>query len=119
MGRRRDEQAETPAAPEPRLERRDITVAAVLAALVLLFWWRVVLLRGFLFHDDMTMQNLPWAVAYANALRHGRLPLWLPDMWSGFPLFAEGQVGALYPANLFLFVALPPAVAVHLGLALH
>ena len=105
---------------DPRAERlRDLIAAAALALLVLLFWWRVVLLRGFLFHDDMSRQNLPWAAACIRALRHGSLPLWAPDMWCGFPLFAEGQVGGLYPANVLLFLLLPYDIAVHYGLILH
>ena len=111
-----------PAAPPPdfRLERRrDLIALASLAALVLLFWWRVVLLRGFLFHDDMARQNLPWAAACSRALRHGSLPLWTTEMWCGFPLFAEGQVGALYPLNTLLLLILPSDVAVHYGLLLN
>jgi hypothetical protein len=40
-------------------------------------------------------------------------------MWCGFPLFAEGQVGGLYPANVLLFLLLPYDIAVHYGLILH
>lgn len=106
--------------PETAAHRhRDILAAAALAAGVLLFWWRVVLLRGFLFHDDMAAQNLPWAAVYARALQHGALPLWVPEMSCGFPLFADGQVGALYPPNLLLFLTLPYDVALHHGLVLH
>jgi len=106
--------------PDRRAERkRDLIAAAALAILVLLFWWRVVLLRGFLFHDDMSRQNLPWAAVYGRALSHGHLPLWAPDMWCGFPLFAEGQVGALYPPNVLLSLILPYDTAVHYGLILH
>ena len=67
----------------------------------------------------MAMQNLPWAAVYSRALREGSLPLWVPEMWCGFPLFADGQVGALYPLNVVLFMALPYDIALHYGLVLH
>ena len=40
-------------------------------------------------------------------LRQGRLPLWTPGVYMGYPLQAEGQAGVFSPVNLLLFVLLP------------
>jgi len=58
--------------------------------------------QGFVL-GDYELQFLPWTHAYAWALKAGVLLLWTPLMQSGFPLFAEGQTGMLYPLNLILF----------------
>jgi hypothetical protein len=58
------------------------------------------------------LQWIPFGTELATALRAGRLPLWAPGMMNGFPLFAEGQVGALYPVNLVLYRLLPAYWAV-------
>ena len=50
-----------------------------------------------------------------QSLRDGELPLWTPHIFGGFPLFAEGQTGALYPPSL-LAAVLPSPVAGFLAL---
>ncbi len=51
-------------------------------------------------------------------LRQGSLPLWEPRMGDGFPLFAEGQIGAFFLPNLLLFRLLPTVTAYNLSLVL-
>ena len=70
-----------------------------------------VLQGGVFFVQDVMVQNVPWRHFLHEALAEGRLPLWEPAVSCGFPLFAEGQVGALYPPN-WLLAPLPPATAV-------
>ncbi len=48
------------------------------------------------------------------ALRHGRLPLWDPDMGTGLPFLASGQSQALYPPAMVLFTVLPLEPAVYI-----
>ena len=91
----------------------------LLAAAVCAFWWRLVLLRGYLELDDMGAYHMPMARLYAQALAAGRLPLWTPDLGAGYPVFAEGQIGALYPPNLFLFRLFSPLVAMNLSVLGH
>lgn len=47
----------------------------------------------------------PTMQALFGALREGRSPLWNPNLMGGFPLFADGSVGALFPLNWVLLVA--------------
>ncbi len=61
---------------------------------------------GFL-GGDYQWQFYPWTRLFADAMKNGTLPLWTPDIQSGFPLFAEGQTAMLYPLNLFFFSVFP------------
>ncbi|MFN8522081.1 MAG: hypothetical protein U0821_03150 [Chloroflexota bacterium] len=45
-----------------------------------------------------------------RAVTAGRLPMWSPGIFSGFPLLAEGQIGALYPPHLLAVLLAPTAV---------
>ena len=84
---------------------------ALLALAVASLFPGVVLGGGVFFVQDVMVQNVPFRHFLHEALADGRLPLWEPRISCGFPLFAEGQVGALYPPN-WLLAALPPAAAV-------
>ena len=59
--------------------------------------------------DNLT-QNYPLRVLAGELLRHGRLPLWDPYIWSGTPLLAGWNAGALYPGT-WLFAILPAGAA--------
>ena len=84
---------------------------ALLALAVASLFPGVVLGGGVFFVQDVMVQNVPFRHFLHEALAGGRLPLWEPRVNCGFPLFAEGQVGALYPPN-WLLALLPPAAAV-------
>jgi hypothetical protein len=59
--------------------------------------------------DNLT-QNYPLRVLAGQMLAHGRLPLWDPQIWSGTPLLAGWNAGALYPGT-WLFALVPGVVA--------
>jgi hypothetical protein len=59
---------------------------------------------------DDRIQNYPLRVFAGQAIAHGHLPLWNPFIWSGSPLLAGFNAGALYPLT-FLFAFLPPMLA--------
>ncbi len=91
--------------------RSDFIALVSLAAWPLVFFWQAALRQAVFFFGDILLFFYPTHLAYANALREGRLPLWEPRMLAGFPLFAEGQIGALYPTHPFLYGLLPMDVA--------
>ena len=76
----------------------------------------------FLWNLDLPKIDYPLATLFHSALASGRLPLWNDALGLGFPLYAEGQIGAFYPPNWLIF-QLPPLEAlevtrvVHLALA--
>ena len=59
---------------------------------------------------DNLNQNFPLRLLAGELIRHGRLPLWNPDIWSGAPLLAGWNAGAMYPGT-WLFAVLPGVVA--------
>jgi hypothetical protein len=59
---------------------------------------------------DNVQQNYPLHVLVGSMLRRGQLPFWDPYIFSGTPLLAGFNAGALYPLEA-LFVILPDRVA--------
>ncbi len=53
----------------------------------------------------------------SESLKSNSLPLWRNDIGDGFPVFAEGQTGALFLPNLILFRLLSPVAAYNATLA--
>ena len=67
--------------------------------------------------SDLLDLHYPFKAVLSEAVRNFSLPLWTPDLAMGFPLFAEGQSGSLYPPNLLL-AFLPPFLALNLSIIL-
>ncbi len=91
----------------------------LLALAVLAFFWRAAFLQGAFFVQDMMIQNYPFRDFFARALQGGSLPLWAPEINCGFPLFAEGQAGVLYPFNLLTALLLPTYAALSYNIVGH
>ncbi len=89
----------------------DVLPIALLAGFPFIYFWQATLRQAVFFFGDIFLFFYPTHQAYADALRAGRLPLWEPRMLAGFPLYAEGQIGALYPTHPFLYGLLPIDVA--------
>ena len=83
------------------------------------YFWQVTLGQGVWLTTDILRLFYPFSVELARALNEGRLPLWTPNLLAGFPLLAEGQVGALYPLNLLLYKILPTHYALSFNILLH
>jgi len=100
------------------LRRRDMIAAVLLAVLVLAVFWRAVL-GGVFYVGDIFQLHYPLRSAYARELRRLSLPLWTTDVLAGYPLLAEGQLGALYPPNLILHTLLPVPIALNVFILGH
>ena len=66
---------------------------------------------------DNLYQNEPLRVLTGNILRSGRLPAWDPFIWSGTPLLAGWNAGAMFPGT-WLFASCRPGSAWTVNLAL-
>ena len=99
-----------------RLIWPDIAIATVLCLLALVYfvpllWPEMKLLvtpdfgRSDSWHYSFQSKFMLW-----QSLQSNRLPLWEPRIGMGFPLFAEGPVGALFIPNMLLFKFLPNPV---------
>ncbi len=89
--------------PWPRrwAARDSIGVAVIVGAALALFvpTW----LSGGLWIDgDLEAFYWPTMSVVFEAVRQGRLPLWNPNLLGGFPLYADGSVGTLFPLNWVL-----------------
>jgi Bacterial membrane protein YfhO len=94
-----------------------------LIALVLGAFWRLALMRGVVITDDvfasdLMNENFPYRVALGKALRTGEWPLWVRELYGGFPLLARSEAGVCYPFNIVLFGLLPPFVALNVTILL-
>ncbi|MCC7369620.1 MAG: YfhO family protein [Chloroflexi bacterium] len=76
-----------------------LALATLLAALVAVYWPLLAGVGIYAESDTFTFFYPVYAVLH-EALRAGELPLWTPYVFGGFPLFAEGQIGALYPPSI-------------------
>jgi hypothetical protein len=61
---------------------------------------------GDFLRSDTINQNLPFKYQLYNSLQNNKLPFWIDTIYKGFPLVAEGEVGAFYPLNIIFFKAL-------------
>jgi hypothetical protein len=66
--------------------------------------------------DDLT-QNYPLRVLAGEVIRSGHLPGWDPFIWSGTPLLAGWNAGAMYPGT-WLFAIMPGVAAWTINLVL-
>ena len=93
-----------------------LAIASFVAALVVA---RVTGPGGpWLWNIDMPKIDFPRASLYQDALAAGSLPFWNDDLGLGFPLYAEGQIGAFYPPNWLIF-QLDPLQALDVTRVLH
>jgi len=65
--------------------------------------------KNFLITDPVR-QQIPWRKQVIDAYKNKKLPLWDATSFSGTPLLANIQSGALYPLNVLFFI-LPFSVA--------
>jgi hypothetical protein len=84
-----------------------------------LFLWKFIILKESFLLGDYSAQHIPWSRFLADSLANLSLPLWTQYMHSGFPILAEGQIGALYPPNLIMYFFLPYKIAYTYNILLH
>ena len=87
----------------------DLAAILFLLGCTALVHWPSVVGQGLYARDDTITFFYPAFATLHQSLRQGELPLWTPHIFGGFPLFAEGQIGALYPPAL-LAAMLPSPV---------
>lgn len=68
--------------------------------------------------SDIANFNYPLKNFLSQSLKLESLPFWNKNMGTGFPVFAEGQIGSLFLENLILFSLLPTWIAFNLSYVL-
>jgi hypothetical protein len=92
---------------------------ALVAALLVAFFGEVLLQGEVYYGGDIARQYLPLRVVLRDALRQGRIPWWSSNMGLGYPILAEGEIGALYPPNWLLAALFSAEVGLSLSIMLH
>jgi len=101
------------------LGNSDARAVLFLAVWPFVFFFPITLGQGLWLGADTIRTYFPLAVELSRALSQARLPLWTTGIYTGFPLLADGQIGALYPMNLLLYRLLPAHLALPYGMLLH
>jgi hypothetical protein len=91
-----------------------LPIAALILIPVAIFAGATLILGHPLLMGDNLIQGYPLRALVGTDLKHGSWPLWDPWIWSGTPLMAGLNAGALYPVT-FLFAAMSPTAAWVLG----
>jgi len=107
-----------------RLSKIDLVSIAGLLSLVLIYFFKAATLQGVFITGDLTtsdLTNLNYPVRHflSECLKKGLPPLWTPDIYGGFPIFAESEMGGFYLPNLLLFSTLPPYIAFNYSIILN
>jgi hypothetical protein len=90
----------------------DAAALLALAALTLLFFWKIALTNRVLAGLDVFAYFYPYRDFASAVLREGRLPLWNPYLFMGAPLLANSQAAVLYPPHWpLLWLSAPKQVA--------
>jgi len=103
---------------EPRdAERRGRTVLVDLAAIAAIAICALILHRDGLFGGpafyelDTRLFYYPLAQWVGQQLQAGAFPLWLPGIFTGYPIFADGELGLAYLPQVLLLDVLPTPLA--------
>ncbi len=89
------------------MKKKDfVFLLFLLLSLVIVFFDLFTLQKAFL-SGDHREQQYPWAKFYQEHIRQFHLPWWTTEIQCGFPILAEGQIGAFYPLNFIFLLLLP------------
>jgi len=69
--------------------------------------------------NDLLLLHGPTLYHYGQALKEGVLLQWLPEIFCGFPVMAEGQNGFLYPINILLYLLFDFVTALNIYHIIH
>jgi len=99
----------------------SLTLCMIVAAMVIgvLFFGSVIFGGRVYYAGDIARIYLPQRAALGRALAKGGIPWWSASVGAGYPLLAEGEVGALYPPNWILYHLLSPEAGLTASIILH
>ncbi|MFH1467035.1 MAG: hypothetical protein ABIO70_21815 [Pseudomonadota bacterium] len=107
------------ASPERRPPRWAwALLLAVLVPLLPLLLQQAVVVQHDISMSDLLHSHLPFRAALGRIVAGGHLPLWMPDVFSGVPLWAQIEAGAAFAPHVLLFALFPPFVAENLSIVL-
>ncbi len=113
-----------PASLKFRLSRIDLLAIAGLLGVALVYFFKAATGQGIFITGDLTLSDLmsqyyPFRHFLSDSLKGMTLPLWTPYIFGGYPILAQGEMGAFYPLNLLLFSFLAPDIAFNYSVILN
>src|SRR5690349_12091077 len=86
--------------------RRTIRWILLLAAVIALFFWKILFTNQFsiLIGWEGANQTFAWTQFARQSIQHGNLPIWDPYQFSGHSFIGEMQAGVFYPLKLLLYL---------------
>lgn len=93
------------------MKKKELWILGGIALIIIAFFWDLASLKHAFLSGDHREQQFPWAKFYQDQIRSFSLPWWTSEIHCGFPILAEGQIGAFYPLNYLFFMLLPLKVA--------
>ena len=97
----------------------EVAPFLVIAACTLILFRDDLFLGSIFYERDTELFYLPLLRWYLGQLHAGHLPLWMPLIFGGYPLFADGELGMLYPPNVLLGLFLGAETFLQASRALH
>ena len=114
-GQRLADRLGAPARAVPRLLAgelaRDLGAAGILAGATLAMFWPAIAHGLVAYENDTRIFYYPLFTRLGEAVKQGLLPLWSPQIFGGYPIFADGEAGTLYPVHLLALLLLPAETA--------
>jgi hypothetical protein len=110
---------ETEVRESPGPVRADVLWTTLLLAVALCYHWGFLFGGKALYGDDALLFGLPQAKFLSECLHHHTLPFWCPSLFTGYPLYAEGQLGIFHPLTLLIHSMFPFDRAAALSLFLY
>lgn len=98
---------------------KDWIAISFLFLLVTIFLKGVLSFKNASFLSEFFDEQLPFLNYVSNYLKAGILPIWIPDIYCGFPLIANIQQSFFYPLNILLFPVLPTPFALLVTTVVH
>ncbi len=98
---------------------KNLLPIGLLISLVIIFFIKIIGMSSIFFEGDGRYIFYPIKLFYGECLKGFNFPSWLPYIQCGFPVFAVGNQGFLYPINLILFFYFPAYIAYNLNYIIH
>lgn len=98
---------------------RELAPLLVIAACTLILFRDDLFRNAIASERDTELFYLPLVRWFLGELRAGHMPLWIPLIFGGYPLFADGEMGMLYPLNVAVGLLAGPDHFIAVSRALH
>ena len=101
--------------------RQRATLLGIVGAMAIVaaYFGEVVFGGNVYYSGDIARIYLPQRVALSRALAARSVLWWSTEIGSGYPILAEGEMGALYPLNWLLYCLFPPELGLNASIVLH